>query len=543
MKLFTVILSIALMIALLLSSMPALLAEPLDFDIPYGHFFKQTSGMGGTGDLGFAVVDDTAPFWSEFQRLGGIEALGYPISRRFEWDGFVAQAFQKAIFQWRPEGGQGYFVNVFDRLSAAGKDSWLEAVRATPPAFDHSADQGLSWDEVVKRHLTLLDQSPAIRSRYLADSDPILHFGLPMSYKDYGNVYVVRAQRAVFQQWKVDVAWAKAGEVVVANGGDVAKEARILPLGAGTPVMTNRSFIVSVVAGPGRLYLAQKLWEDQSIPGASNVTGARLLVSDDLGNTWTPFSGGLPVGGSCLNSVSMDYATRDALYVGTCQGIYRWTGTSWENISSRQVDQISVAYGNPKILRSTEEPENLRGTGARFMIESLDGGKSWSNLEFPGAAGQLGIGPRNLRQTYALSVFKGWWFSLYRSAGGPGQWTALNTPSGSPTAIHASMTIDGATGDIYLMARAYPPDIDQLWRSPNPSAPDANTVRWEFVHDFGNAVNVVLLASAGGPNGLALYGTLGYRPGGGLGGSWLPDDPMLIRALDGGRTWEGLVIQ
>lgn len=44
------------------------------------------------------------------------------------------------------------------------------------------------------------------RMHHLADSDPILHFGLPMSYKDYGNVFVLRAQRAVFQQWKVDVA-------------------------------------------------------------------------------------------------------------------------------------------------------------------------------------------------------------------------------------------------------------------------------------------------------------------------------------------------
>jgi hypothetical protein len=33
----------------------------------------------------------------------------------------------------------------------------------------------------------------------------------------------------VFQRWKVDVPWAKAGQVTVANGGDLAKEAEILP--------------------------------------------------------------------------------------------------------------------------------------------------------------------------------------------------------------------------------------------------------------------------------------------------------------------------
>ena len=39
--------------------------------------------------------------------------------------------FQRAILQWRPEVGQAYFVNVLDRLAAAGKDDWLFAQRMT----------------------------------------------------------------------------------------------------------------------------------------------------------------------------------------------------------------------------------------------------------------------------------------------------------------------------------------------------------------------------------------------------------------------------
>ena len=42
-------------------------------------------------------------------------------------------------------------------------------------------------------------------------------------------------QRAVIQQWKVDVPWARAGETTVANGGDVAKEAGLLPQDATQP--------------------------------------------------------------------------------------------------------------------------------------------------------------------------------------------------------------------------------------------------------------------------------------------------------------------
>ena len=48
-----------------------------------------------------------------------------------------------------------------------------------------------------------------------------------MSYRDMGNSFVVRAQRAVFQYWKEDVPWAKKGEVTLANSGDLAKEAGV----------------------------------------------------------------------------------------------------------------------------------------------------------------------------------------------------------------------------------------------------------------------------------------------------------------------------
>ena len=41
-----------------------------------------------------------------------------------------------------------------------------------------------------------------------------------------GNHYAIRTQKTVFQQWKEDVPWAKAGEVTLANGGDIAMRFR-----------------------------------------------------------------------------------------------------------------------------------------------------------------------------------------------------------------------------------------------------------------------------------------------------------------------------
>ena len=53
---------------------------------------------------------------------------------------------------------------------------------------------------------------------------------LPTSrVEDFGNVLVIRTQRAVFQQWKEDVPWANAGEVTIANGGDITKELGLFP--------------------------------------------------------------------------------------------------------------------------------------------------------------------------------------------------------------------------------------------------------------------------------------------------------------------------
>ncbi|GEM_PF-6899357 len=217
-------------------------AEPAppagDYDIPNGHFYTQANGQGGAGGAGYAVVDDDqATFWSEFQRLGGVSALGYPISQRYALaDGLTYQAFQKAILQWDPGARTARPANIFDQLSAAGRDSWLATLKQTPPSRDWSADQGQPFERVVANHLALLDANPAIKAIYLADPAYLDHFGLPMGVADYGNVAVVRCQRAVFQQWRVATQFATTGQVLIANGGDNAKDAGLIPAAAAAPL-------------------------------------------------------------------------------------------------------------------------------------------------------------------------------------------------------------------------------------------------------------------------------------------------------------------
>src|SRR5919201_249229 len=160
-------------------------AEQLDFDLPdgSGHFYRQANGQSGAGEAGFALTNaDGIPFWDEYRRLGGPQALGYPVSRRFVWDGFTVQGLQKAVFQWRPETRTVAFVNVLDRLHELGRDEWLGAARQTPPPSDWAADRGRGWDEVVSRHVALLEASPAIQQRYRAAPASIDPWGMPASY-------------------------------------------------------------------------------------------------------------------------------------------------------------------------------------------------------------------------------------------------------------------------------------------------------------------------------------------------------------------------
>ena len=91
-------------------------------------FFTETAN--GTG--GFSVSDeDNIHFAAAFQGWG-LDKIGYPISQRYTKDGFVTQAFQKGIMQWRPDSNRVALVNILDELHKAGFDEKLFTIRQTP---------------------------------------------------------------------------------------------------------------------------------------------------------------------------------------------------------------------------------------------------------------------------------------------------------------------------------------------------------------------------------------------------------------------------
>jgi putative serine protease PepD len=257
------------------ASSDSLFATLPDFPVPGGHFFSQASGVGGTA--GFTVVDDgAAAMFSEFTRLGSADKLGFPASQRFPFGGFLTQATQKELLQWRPEIGQAEFVNIFDVLSQRGLDPLLAQSQLIPPIGDNAADAHLTWPQVVARHLALLDQNPAIKERYFADPNPVQDYGLPQGVGDFGGVYVIRCERATFQYWRVATPFARSGDVTQVNAGDLAKQFGIVPAPAQSPTPAANV----LVAPPGSLISANAT--TQAAAREAAATAARSLVRIDV---------------------------------------------------------------------------------------------------------------------------------------------------------------------------------------------------------------------------------------------------------------------
>ncbi|MCC7366962.1 MAG: hypothetical protein IT306_00980 [Chloroflexi bacterium] len=106
------LIAVSLALAVVLGAAPATQAQPSaprygtpradgDYEIPNGWFYTQAApGQHGNG---YRVANEAGiPFWDAFQAQGGVEKLGYPLTRRFTWNGTVVQAFQNGALRWLP---------------------------------------------------------------------------------------------------------------------------------------------------------------------------------------------------------------------------------------------------------------------------------------------------------------------------------------------------------------------------------------------------------------------------------------------------------
>ena len=213
--------------------------SPRDLDIPGGHFYTQTSGRTDREPAqGYAITDaDGIPFWTFFRQHGGVDVLGYPISQRFLWDGYVCQATQRAVMQWDPATHQLQLVNIFDYLSDAGKDDWLLAAHIAPrPQRTPEESAPLPFLVLAHYRFRWLYTDPSIFHRYFSTPSYYTIYGLPTSpIVDMGPYYAARFQRAVLYHWKERVPWADDHGTSVGLAGDLLKEVGLIPTPAARP--------------------------------------------------------------------------------------------------------------------------------------------------------------------------------------------------------------------------------------------------------------------------------------------------------------------
>jgi hypothetical protein len=518
-----------------------------DTPIPGGRFFPQTAN----GQGGFSVVNDNqARFWTEYQRLGGSQTVGFPISRRFVYDGFVTQAFQKLVLQWRPEVGIAYPINVFDELSEAGHDETLLDTRQTPSPLVGFDQAGWTFAQIVANRQALLNANPSLRARYFSVSDPLNVFGLPTSrVEDMGNHYAIRTQRAVFQQWKENVPWASAGQVTIANGGSIAQELAWLPDEALIPETLPGAPIPTISPTPAPV----ALWEPEALlvgPGQAGTLWLlefrqttsgmerRLLLSGNRGGTWSEFAGGLP-DSDCIYQVTLDYNTPNELYVPTCDGLFMWNGGAWEQLSEEPMYGLAIQFGNSQTWWAIRPKEN----GGAQLSRSNDGGQTWRRLAmFALGASNLIIDSSTQRTLYALR-------SEYGSTGGAKLVRLDSENGGNATLINVgyessvfdrrptALTIDGANGDVYIATDWNGEVPVRVWHSENADDVNVAAVFWEEQSARERATITYMAGGRDANNQFVLYAVYLNATPADNGALY-----TLAQSVDGGATWQEMTI-
>ena len=283
------------------ASLPAA-DDPLEYRTPGGHYFGQT---------GFAVVDAAGgpQFWTGMRHLGGIQVLGYPISRPYlAPDGLQYQAFQRGVLQWRPDSGETWLANVMDWLHAAGHDDWLLSLGVPRQRHDDGAltdfaqikAARLSWltNAPIKRYF--MQAGAAQPSPIDSTERGIAVYGLPTSLPEqHGPFIAQRFQRGVLQYWTDAIPGLPLkGTVVGALAGDLARQAGIFPASAITTAPTPPAIIGHVALSrssiPQGRTVVVRLWAPLARRIAGTIGDNPLLLTQ-RGNWWVGIGGVAPL--------------------------------------------------------------------------------------------------------------------------------------------------------------------------------------------------------------------------------------------------------
>ncbi len=364
-----VLLAVAVLAA---AKSPDASAAPAEFPLQDGYFYTQTGGRAG---LGFAVRDVRGvDVWSAYQDLGGPQALGYPVSRRWREGPFVYQAFQRAVLQGAT-GGRVDPVNIYDRLSAAGRDPWLRDAKGVPAAESLPSASG------PLARLQTLAAHPRLVEFWRDAPNALTRFGLPLAYQPAPTGGVLRAQRAVLR--------LDDGVVRLAPSGDHYKQAGLIPramtMPEAPPAIPRRQIddahqplVTSVAFHPAGASFATGGF-DHRVVIWDRASGARLR--ELLGHRGGVFEVAYSPDGALLASASADATVR-----------------LWEAASGRPLHVLeagddwftSVAFSPDGALLAATSYGVVRlwETAGGRLVRTIEGIEGWSNGAAFSADGQ-----------------------------------------------------------------------------------------------------------------------------------------------------------
>lgn len=263
---------------------------------------------------------------------------------------------------------------------------------------------------------------------------------------------------------------------------------------------------------------------------------AQLLISDDFGENWSPFVGGLPVSADCLLTVNLgetglNEPQTDVLYASTCQGLYRWQADAWQLISNQQTGMVAAVPGQDDELWATFPFTTPFPIAQPALLHSTDGGTSWQGIpinHYNGVA-NLVIDPRDEQTGYAI-IWPKYGGSYLRRGSATSEWQLLSTPVENHE-INTGIAFDGNSATLYITLRTFE-GAAQLWRTTDANAANPNELQWELVYDFGSGTWADLLGGGVTPDGFALYVNVRH----------FNENPTLYRSVNGGKDWHPLFV-
>ena len=334
--------------------------SPPDVPTRSGWFFTQA----GPGDgLGFEVTDaGDIPFWTFFQSAGAVHRLGYPVSNRWSDGPLTFQAFQKSVLMWSASDGMA-FVNVYDALSQAGRDEWLNSARGVPFPPEARPDDARSFEEIQAERLEILARYPEIERRWFRNDRWLETYGLPVVYEVRGDIAVLRAQRAIFWQWRHDYEPAVSPpNVLITHSGLDYRDGGMIPAEATVAIPDpNLAGTTGLLAFLSNRDGAWNLWS--MTPTGTDLTQLTLTGGLTSRPNWSPDGQRIAFSAFASGGYQVFVADSDG---GNSRQLTNTTATDWEAWWSPDGERLvfaSTRSGESEIYTMLADGSDLRITG------------------------------------------------------------------------------------------------------------------------------------------------------------------------------------